>query len=452
MKYFFKPLNRMAVISVIAIAASQSQAMTIQDAVQSAVTTNPLIGEAASLRVASDKELREVRGQYLPSLDAAAGIGEEWTNSPQTRSRGLDSERLTRKESSAILRQRLFDGFETGNQVERQKALVRAAALQVYETSELLGLDAATAYLEVIRQQNLVELARSNLAYHEKISGDIGKRVDGGASDRTDLNLINARLAQVKSTLAQQVQNYQNSVATFVRIVGTAPENVTTPASVLSTIPQSRAVAVEMAVTQNPSVQVERHNVDAAEAAIDVARSRYYPSINFEGETAYNEDIDGLEGYDRQHRLMLRARWNLLNGGSNIANVSEQQARHTASRYRVDAVSRIAREEASQSWDAYESAVRQFKNLTQAAESNDQTVGDYRKQFDISKRTLLDLLDAQNEYFVTRGQMITAQLNMEAAGYRLLAVTGSLLKSLNVAPPRESVAQTEGFTETIFTP
>lgn len=77
MTYFSNSLRRIATVSALALVAGGLQAMTIQDAVQSAVTTNPLIGEAASLRSASDRELREVRGQYLPSIDAAAGIGEE---------------------------------------------------------------------------------------------------------------------------------------------------------------------------------------------------------------------------------------------------------------------------------------------------------------------------------------------------------------------------------------
>jgi adhesin transport system outer membrane protein len=152
-------------------------ATSIEDSIQAALATNPEIGVVAADREAIDQELRQARAEYLPSIDIRGAAGPEYTDSPATR-RGFedddDEETLLRLESQLTLTQMLFDGFATQSEVRRQTARIDSAARRVQETAEFVALDAVEAHLDVLRNRELVELARENVAQHQRILSQVG--------------------------------------------------------------------------------------------------------------------------------------------------------------------------------------------------------------------------------------------------------------------------------------
>ena len=146
-------LRALALTTALAVTTALSgtaSAISIKEAVNKAVSTNPRLKAIENNREAVNHELRRARGQYLPQIDLLVGNGLQQFSSQSTRNTGTDDDWLNREEYSITLSQRLFDGFETNSEVERQKARVRSAANRVYENAEVLGLDAALVYLEEI--------------------------------------------------------------------------------------------------------------------------------------------------------------------------------------------------------------------------------------------------------------------------------------------------------------
>jgi adhesin transport system outer membrane protein len=142
-----------------------SLSISLRDAVATGVNTNPEYGEVAASRRATDEELRQGRAGYLPSIDMRADTGPEYTDSEVAD----ETETMWRYLVSLTLTQMLFDGFETKYEVARQKARVNSSANRVRETAELVGLSIVESYLEVLRQRQILVIARQNVDAHLSI-------------------------------------------------------------------------------------------------------------------------------------------------------------------------------------------------------------------------------------------------------------------------------------------
>jgi adhesin transport system outer membrane protein len=423
-----------------------AQAVSLNEAIELAISTNPDIGIVASNREAVDEELKQARGLYLPQIDLALGIGKERTEDRTTRSdppagdsgEGLT---LTREEASITLQQRIFDGFETDSMITREKARVESAANRVHENSEFLALDVIGAYVEVLRQRELVRLAEENLRVHLGILDSLRQRLAGGGGSRADVAQTEARSARARATVTQTLNDLRDAEAAYTRIVGQYPDQLEAPEFPEGVLPADLDEAVTVANTNNPTTRIFEADVRTAEAEVSIAEVPFYPAVTLEAETEYNDGRDGIDDYEFNNQVMLRLRWNLFRGGIDRANRQEQLSRLAESKNRRLRSFLNAQQEMRQSWFALEASRQRVEDLADSVRFNMETRDAYRQQFEVAQRTLLDVLDAENELFVSSGQLVTAQTNELLASYRILAVGGMLMSTLNVAPPQQAVVQ-----------
>ncbi len=426
-----------------------AQATSLEDAVRISLATNPDIGVVAHNREAVDEELRQARGLYLPQIDGAAGIGREQHDDETTRANNNDDRWLTREEASVALIQRLFTGFETDNTVRRDKARVESAASRVFENSEFVALDAVGAYYEVLRQRELVNLAEENVEIHLGITESIREQLAGGGGSRADLAQSEARLYRARATLAATLNDLRDSEALYTRIVGQFPDDLTMPEFDIGSLPANLNEAVGWVNENNPTVRIFEADVRTAEAEVGISESPFYPQVNLEAESAWTNNADGVANTSWNNQIMVRMRWNLFRGGIDRAARQEALARMNEAKNRRQASLVDAQEEMRNSWFALEGNRQQVEDLTGAVEFNRETRDAYREQFDVAQRTLLDVLDAENELFVSKGQLVTAETNEILASYRILALGGTLLANLGVRAPEQAVVDHKTWAESI---
>ncbi len=420
-----------------------AQALSLIEAIELAISTNPDIGIVASNREAVDEELKQARGLWLPQIDLGAGIGRERTNDRATRARTGkgDGLTLTREELSLTLQQRIFDGFEADSLITRDKARVESAANRVAENTEFLALDSIGAYIEVLRQRELVRLAEENLRVHLGILESLKLRLAGGGGSRADVAQTEARSARARATLTQTLNDLRDSEAAYTRIVGQFPDRLEAPEFPEGVLPRDLDDAVALAGTNNPTTKIFEADVRTATAEVSVREVPYYPSVTLEAESEYNDGRDGIDSYEFNNQVMLRLRWNLFRGGIDRAARQEALSRLAESKNRRLRSFLGAQQEMRQSWFALEASRQRVEDLADSVRFNVETRDAYRQQFEVAQRTLLDVLDAENELFVSSGQLVSAQTNELLASYRILAVAGSLLATLNIAPPQQAVVQ-----------
>jgi outer membrane protein, adhesin transport system len=419
-----------------------ARATTIEQSIQAALETNPEVGVVAADREAIEQELRQARAEYLPSIDVRGAAGPEYTDSPNTRNRTNDddTETLLRLESQLTLTQMLFDGFATQSEVQRQIARIDSASYRVQEAAEFIALDAVEAHLDVLRNQALVELARENLEQHRRILGQVRQLEDQGAGSLGDVRQAESRLAEAESSLAVAQGNLRDAEAFYIAVVGSPPVDLEEGVAPVFALPESpEASAAEASIT-SPTVQLANADVDVAQAELRAARAGYYPNLDLELGAAAGDNLDGLEGRDVNAQALLVLRYNLFRGGGDIAREREAFFRVKEARQNLRVAQRDAEQEARVAYHALTTARARLEALSGGVDAQRATRDIYAQQFDLGQRGLLDLLDAENELFLDRSNLVTATFTERFAVYRVLAVIGAMLDSLQIDRPAQAIS------------
>ena len=428
--------------SIIAVLIGSSlvlplHAQTLEEAVSISLMTHPKIKESFHLYQTRQYQQDEAVAGYYPTLDAKAGIGYEYTNSPSTRATGGGSEELTRKETGLSLRQLLFDGFKTSSNVHRTQAEADAQSYALLSNAENIALKVAEVYLDVLRQDEIVELSRRNLETHEQIKSDIQRRTDSGIGSTADSTQVKGRVARAYSNMTAAENNLRDAQSQYIALVNQAPSDLRQPKADANFIPPSLDDALALAQERNPTLTAAAFDIEAARYQHKDAKSGFYPKVYLELDGRWDDDIDGVSGYHTDHTAMVRMRYNLFNGGADVArsratSAQEMQAKDIKmnAHREVDEGMRLA-------WAAYESLGRQKNFLREHVEAGYSTVDAYKKQFSLGSRTLLDVLNTENELFEARRSYINAEYDHIFAEYRIINASGQLLDAFRFTRPEQ---------------
>lgn len=421
--------------------ATPGAAQSLKESAQEAIKTNPRVDVVARNRQAVEQELARARGQYYPQVDLRAGVGPEWSDNNTTRARGNRDRTLTRRETGIFATQRLFDGWETDSEVERQKARGESAARRVGETSEIVALDAIEAHIEVVRQRELLRLSEENLQVHRRILGRMRARVAQGASPAADLEQARARLEAANATVIETrgaLEEAENRYEFIVHRRPTKPAAAEFPRAALSNTPTIEA-ALERTRRGNRTLRITESDVKVAEREIDVADSTFYPRVNVELGATRGRDLDGARGDDNDASALLVMRWNLYRGGADVAQRRVALGRMSQAMAERQVAARNAEDETRRSWVQFWTASDRIPSLSSAVQQNRRVRTAYNDQFfNQGQRSLIDVLNAENELFISMGRLVSAEQAKIFAAYRLLAATGELVTTLGLEMPEEA--------------
>jgi adhesin transport system outer membrane protein len=410
----------------------QNGGASILFSVDSTLEKNPRLMELKRNREAVQNELKQTKGRYYPRVDLNAGIGTDSHSDLGTRSRDEENDFDTRTEASLRLVQPLYQGGETRSLVEKQTAKLDSVNYRVYDNAESLALDAIIAHMEVWRQRRLLELTELNIRIHERILDQIAERQKAGAGSSADVVQAKGRLALTRSSQIQIAGALESARVNYYRVVGRYPEKLILPDNFRLLAPSSADQAIDTAQGCNPKLAAFAEDIRAARSEIDVRKSSFFPKLNLELSTTYEDQVESSTSYTHNNAAMIRGRWNLYNGGSDTA------ARDAAASRKLELVS--ARQDLFQkiveqirgTWSQYLTSGQQMKTYTEAVLYNKKTRDAYQQQFVVGQRSLLDVLDSENELFQSSSQRTTAKANEIVAVYRLLALSGCLLTSLEM--------------------
>ncbi len=429
----------LAATAVFGLIPLAGNAGSLSDTVQMAIGTHPDVTEASANRRATQAELREVRGLYYPRLDIRAAIGPEYSKNSTSSTGG---EWLPRSESAVTLSQLLFDGFAREGEVDKRASRVDAASYRVRERSEVIALNTTQAYPDVLRNDEIVQLNQDNVQVHEDIISDVRRLVDDGAKGVGDLQQSEARLTAAKDALIRSEKDRDDAIANFIRVVGEEPGDLVRPELPDEALPPSIGAAVAQSLNNNPAVRAVAAEIDVAHGERRVVDGDFYPTMRLEVQGTANENLDGVKGQNHDFTALLRFELNIFKGGIDEARRMEAVERVGEERARVLGLQRIIEEQVRLAWIATESAKRESVVLNDQVLSNSQVVSTYRQEFEIGQRDLLDLLDSENELFLSRTRLVTADYTALFGKYSILADTGELLNGLDMKVPEEA---TTGF-------
>ncbi|NQD91989.1 TolC family outer membrane protein [Pseudomonas sp. CrR25] len=429
---------------LLALACSQGQAMTLSEAIQSTLDNHPEIHAGVNSRLSSDEEVKIAKGGYLPTVDLLVGYGRENSDSPSTRALGdHNTETLNYRNAELRLRQMLFDGFNTPNEVARTEAVVNSRAYRVLGTSESLALRTVEVYLDVLKRREMVDLARNNLLAHQRINDQIDLRSRQGVGSSADLDQSQARLALAENNLYTEQVNLADAQANFFSAVGRMPDELESPLSIRGSMPEDLALARQMVIDNNPFLKSAQADVQAAEKQYEVAKSPFYPRFDVELATSADDNVQGDEGHYNTWRAAVVMNYNLFNGMRDKALLQSTAHQINESMDIRNNALRLLNENLMLAWNAMENARLQTPKARDYADYTARVREAYQQQFQLGQRTLLDLLDSENELFTANRRYSEVRYTEEFSMYRVIAAMGDLLRQQQVVVPAEAVALSE---------
>ena len=436
---FWRDLLQGACFAAALSAAAGASAMPLKEAVERAVTTNPQIGEAIANREATEFELDQGAGRYLPSIDVEGRLGAQQLDNSTTRGLGTDDDVLAERSLGVVMRQLLFDGFETRGEVEQQASRVDAASHRVLERSESIALAVIREYLDLMRLHRVVASTRENVGYHRQLLGRIAEGTQVGSLSIADEQQAEERLYAARSQVTEAIEEVKAAEARFVRLVGHPSGKLSNPPPIAAALPASLDGAIGLARRHNPTIMAAQADVDAAHGRLKVAESAFYPKLALEGRARAGRDLEGVPGDDNELRAGVVLDWNLFRGGIDRANRQEHIRRIDEATMALYAIAREVEEAVTLSWDRRQQQAERLVTLRRQLATVRELVGSYSDQFAIGQRSLVDLLDAQNARVNSEIAVWTAEAAVRLAEYRILAATGTLLPALGIAPPPQAI-------------
>ena len=460
------------VLAAIVVTSTPATAQTLEQTVHAAIRSNPRIEVVARNREAIEQEVTRARGLYLPQIDLRIGAGPERTDNVSTRARGGSSD-LTRRDAGIFATQRIFDGWETDSEVARQKARSVSAAHRIGEAVEFVALDAIEAHVEVLRQTGLLRLAAENVDKHCQIWPIARARAGLRPGTAAEHPLAFARCKAVNGTALpprrqdatdggvvpsiesdQAESRLESAIATELETRGALDDANSRYLAVVNQQPMMLAPVsapemrkaqfstldafVDAARRNNPTLRVTQTDIRVAEREVEGTESVFYPRVNLELGASRNRDVDGTRGDDSDMSALLVMRWNLYRGGADAAQRLVALGRMSQTIAQNSVAARTTEEDVRRAWILKQTADERIPVLASAVKKNVVISQTYRDQFVNNGRSLIDVLNAENEVFVSRGRLLTAELARIVADYRLLAFTGELVSTLKVEGVPES--------------
>jgi outer membrane protein len=411
----------------------RAAADTLEQALRQAYQNNPQLNAQRAAARATDEGVAIAMGGYRPRVTATGSLAEVYIDTLQRVSPALGgSVRATGENAvstaGATVTQTLFNGFQTGSRTRQAESQVFAARETLRNTEQTVLLNAATAYMNLLRDTAILELQRSNVSVLEATLRQTRDRFSVGEVTRTDVAQAESRLAAGRSQLLTAESNYTTSRATYRQVIGVEPGRLAPAMPVDRLSPATLPGALSRGSTEHPAITTAMYNVDAAVFQVKIAEAALYPTVTMQGAVnktfGSNTNLNTLQNFTGSVTGQLSVP--LYQGGGEYATI--RQAKETLGQRRLDLDTQreAIQQNITQAWGQLQAAKAQINATTAQVTATEIALNGVREEARVGQRTTLDVLNAQQDLVNARSSLVTAQRDRVVASYTVLAAVGSL--------------------------
>ncbi|WP_415398067.1 TolC family outer membrane protein [Sulfurimonas sp. CS5] len=407
-------------------------ALDLKLTVDEVLSTNPVVLERLKNYNATKEDITTAKSGYYPKLDLSLGVGVENTEKRDSASATSDGTfDFSVYENSLTYTQNIFKGFETTYQVKQQEYRTVAAAYSYLETVNDTSFEMVNNYLKVMKNRELLDTAKANVEINKEIFKKVQKLYDAGLTTLSEVNKIESSLSLSKSNYVVQENTLMDVTYNMQRVLGRYIDTEAMRKPELNvTFPKTIEEAAQYAMKNNPSLLVSKYNVKLAQATYKEKKSPFYPQVDVEVSQSMNKNLSAVEGeYDR-FRAMVFLKYNFFNGFSDKAELQKSVSTIHQEVESKNTLRREVIEGLNLSWAANEKLAVQLAHLKDYKKFSLKTLTLYSKEYDLGRRSLLDLLSAQNDFIGAKSQIINAEYNLLFAKYRILDAMGMLVSTI----------------------
>lgn len=406
---------------------SAAGAETLDQALASAYAANPtLLAERAKLR-AQDELVPQALANWHPSVSLSGSAGKQYESSNTIQNYNQNTSPTV---GTATITQPIYRGGQTSAQTAQAVAQVQAARAQLMAVEQTVLLNVVTAYMDVVEYQAEVELNKNDEQVLERQLDATNDRFHVGEVTRTDVAQAESRLSAAHADRIQAEGNLQTARANYVNLVGHEPRELAQPEH-LPEVPGSAEQAKQIALQGNPQVVAQQFTYKAAEAGVDLAFGKMLPQVSLSG--SYAKNMGGIRpiGSDfsnsnRIYSATLNLTVPVYQQGAEYSAVRQQKHLAGEAHIQLDQARRDAIDMASRSWDALQTAHARISSYTDQIKAAEVALEGVRKESEVGARTVLDVLNAEQEDLQARVSLVQAKHDEVVADYTLKSAIGQL--------------------------
>lgn len=440
-----KLLLALVLVSFAYLAPAQNLPRPLVQAAQKAVESNPQVQARWHAFLAAVEEQSVAKGGLLPQIDVGATLGRERKNAAP--GAGGDFGTYNFATAELNLRQMIFDGRLSQSEIKRLGHAQLTRYYELLEASEQVALAAVQAYADVVAARELVDGAKENFVIHKQTAMQVDERFKAGVGRGADSEQANGRLALAESSLLNEMTKLNDANARYLNVLGEVPSPGLRPLPdpfKLGTMPKNILDALIFGLPNNPSLNAAAENARSKEAEVSAKQSAFLPRVDARAYANRGNNSGGYRGNSQTEGVQLALSYNLYRGGSDVARTRQAGALRDQALELKEKACRDARQTITIAFHDVKSLTEQLVYLDQHRLSTEKAREAYRSQFDIGQRTLLDLLDTQNEFFAANQAYISARYKQIAAQARTLAGSGQLVSTLGVGRKDQPTAEQAG--------
>jgi len=402
----------------------------LADFTQKAILKNPDVLSRWHTFNASTEEIQGARGGYFPRVDVTANTGKETKGGVSATTPPTFNRSSTRLE----LTQMLWDGFSTRDEIRRLNHAQLSRHYELLDATENVALEVVRSYNDVLRNRELYALTEDNYVYHRTVFEQIQNKVKAGVGRKVDLEQISGRVALSESNLVNDKANVHDVAARFQRVVGEIPPKELAPPPTMASLVPLNAYDAHLALglESHPAILAAIENIRSAQSDLDKGKGKYQPRLDLHLSESKDRNSGGIAGQSSDKVAEVTLTWNLFSGGADISRTKQNFEHIDVAKGQRDSACRNVRQTLEIAYNDVWKLSEQMRFLEQHQLSIEKARAAYQKQFDIGQRTLLDLLDTENELYQARRAYINGRYDLNVAYARTLAGMGKLVSSMGL--------------------
>lgn len=408
-------------------------AQGLQECVRNVLDTNPSVQQQFNNYKTTRGDISVAQAAYYPKVDLSLGVGQETADQYNLANETLDTldQEFSVKEYSVTYKHNIFEGFSTYFNVSGEKARTKSAAYAYIEKANAIAFEMIDAYVQQLKHSELLGTANENIEINKKILNKVKKLYKAGLITYSEVNKVNASYSLSLSNYILQENNLINAKYNLARVLGKPLKTSTMKrpvfkAKILATLEKALAFALK----NNPSLLVNKYNVESAKDKRTASLSRFYPKIDVEISQTMNENVSTIVGNDDRFKAMVILRYNLFNGFADSSEAQKSLSRvHQETSANNDTRRKVS-QELQLAFASYSKLTEQIKHIKKYKIFAAKTLKLYSKEYDLGKRSLLDLLSVQNDLIGAKSQIITVEASLLLAKYSILNSMGTLVSTV----------------------
>lgn len=425
----FSPIPVVICAALLAPAAARSE--TISDALARAYASSPDLNAQRANTRAIDENVPKATAGFRPTATYTQTFGYQYNNEqPPGAVSGLPTNSFPRTEQLQVT-ENLYSGNRTVNGVRQAESQIDAAREQLRLTEINLLDNAATYYMNVLRDTAILDLDRNNVKVLRQQLKFTSDEFRVGEVTRTDVANAQTSLATGEATAFQAQSNLENDIANFRQYVGIEPHNLQPARPLESLVPHSLNAAIAIAMADHPSIQMALHNADVAEYAVKIAEGALLPTFGVTGTITKANDYQGTPNLRLfSGSIMAQLTVPLYDGGATDATIRQAKEQFGQAQLQADLARDQVRAQLVSAWGAWRNAQAVINAQRAAVAAASLALTGTREEAKVGQRTTLDVLNALQALLNARVSLISAQHDRVLGSYGVLAAMGRLRASV----------------------